>query len=204
MIVFRKIWGGFEGIWGCFAPWWSNWPMLKGQASLTHFQTSEILLGGPQRAMLWANKAQFGTVESPKMSYVGAKLHFDCGDHPDEAFWTKSGHLWPSEDLFRGQKARYRTYCGLRRALFACIMALWGPLQGLQRSGSRSVMPALLIWASWTIMWCLEPNLVSYKTSRGAKSVLEGSSRPPWPTQTPQNTLKTPPKPDNWPSLEPI
>ena len=33
-------------------------------------------------------------------------------------------------------------------------------------------MPTLQTLASWTIMWCLEQNLVPYKTSRGAKNAL--------------------------------
>ena len=70
----------------------------------------------------------FGTVESPKMPYIGSKLHFTCGDHPDGLFWTKSGHLGPSDNLFMGRKAGYSTYWGLKRALFARIMAFWEPL----------------------------------------------------------------------------
>ena len=134
------------------------------------------------------------------MSYVGSKLHFNCGDHPDEAFWTKSGHLWPSEDLFRGQKARYRTYCGLRRALFACIMALWGPLHRLQRSENGSVMPALLTWASGTIMWWNQIwwNQIWCHTRlpEGQKVPYRGQADPldpPRPPKTPPNPLKTPP-----------
>ena len=77
MIGFRWVWGGFEGVKGCFggsrgvcltpiwhfvppwkscmAPdmvpnttWWSNWPILKGQASLTYFQTFEVIVGAPK------------------------------------------------------------------------------------------------------------------------------------------------------------
>ena len=36
------------------------------------------------------------------------------------------------------------TFYGSKRALFAHKMALWGPLEGLQRSGNGSVMPTLL------------------------------------------------------------
>ena len=38
-------------------------------------------------------------------------------------------------------------------------------------------MSTLQTLASWTIMWCLEQNLVPYKTSRGTKSALEKGSK---------------------------
>ena len=45
-------------------------------------------------------------------------------------------------------------------------------------------------------MWCLEPNLVSYKASRGAKSVFIGVKQtlvdPPTPTKTPSKPPKNP------------
>ena len=34
------------------------------------------------------------------------QIAFICGDHPDGAFWTKTGHLGPSGDLFRGKKGQ--------------------------------------------------------------------------------------------------
>ena len=34
------------------------------------------------------------------------QIAFISGDHPEGALWTKAGHLGPSSDLFRGQKAR--------------------------------------------------------------------------------------------------
>ena len=72
-------------------------------------------------------KSPVGTLESPKMPYIWSKLHCTCGDHPAGAFWTKSSHVGPSDDLFRDQKARFRTYWGLKRALFAHIMAFFDP-----------------------------------------------------------------------------
>ena len=112
------------------------------------------------------------------MSYVGSKLHLSCGDHPDGAFLTKSGHLGPSDDLFRGEKARYRTYWDLKRAYFAHLMAFWEPLGGFQRSGIGSVMPNLLTWASRTIMCCLEPNLVHTRLPEGQKVSYKGQADP--------------------------
>ena len=50
--------------------------------------------------------------------------------------------------------------------------------------------PTLWTLAWWTIMWCLVPKLIPYKTSRGA---LYGSSRPP--IDTPPNPLKPPSDP---------
>ena len=61
----------------------------------------------------------FGTQETPKMPFIGSKLHFNCGDHPDGAFWTKSCHFGPSDYLFRGLKARFRSICGLQKG-FIC------------------------------------------------------------------------------------
>ena len=81
-------------------------------------------------------------------------MRVTSGDHPDGVFWTKSGQFGPSDDLSRGQKSRFRTIWGLKRALFAHIMAFWEPQWGVKRSGNGSVMPALLTWASWTIVWC--------------------------------------------------
>ena len=71
------------------------------------------------------------------MPYIESKLHFTCGDHPDGTFWTKSGHLGPSDDLFKGQKAKYRTYWGLKGALFADILAFWEPLGGAPKVWKR-------------------------------------------------------------------
>ena len=49
--------------------------------------------------------------------YLGSKLHFTCGDHPDGAFWTKSRKFGPSgafswakrpdSGLFGASKGRY-------------------------------------------------------------------------------------------------
>ena len=57
-----------------------------------------------------------------------------------------------------------------QRGLFAHLMAFWEPLGGPQRSENGPLMSTLQTLASWTIMWCLEQNLVLYKTSKGAKS----------------------------------
>ena len=43
-------------------------------------------------------------------------MHCTCGDLPYGAFWIKSGHFGPSEDLFWGLKARFVTICGLKMA----------------------------------------------------------------------------------------
>ena len=141
---------------------------------MTHLRTFGVPRG-PQRTNMCANKA---LLEPWKVPYIWSKLHCTCGDHPAGAFWTKSSHVGPSDDLFRDQKARFRTYWGLKRALFAHIMAFFDTLGGLQSSGNGSVMPTLLAWVSWTILWCLEPNPAPCKTSRGAKSALWGSNRP--------------------------
>ena len=73
----------------------------------------------------------------------------------------------------------FGTFYGSKRALFAHKMALWGPLTGLQRSGNGSVMPTLLTWARWTIMWCLEPILVPYKSPEGQKVPFRSQADPP-------------------------
>ena len=137
------------------------------------------------------------------MPCIESKLHFTCGDHPDGTFLTKSGHLGPSDDLFKGQKAKYRTYWGLKRAVFADILAFWEPLGGLQRSGNGSVMPTLLTWASGTIIWCLEPNLVPYKTSRGKKRCHLGVKQTPLNPPRPRKTPPTPPKTPLNPIIDP-
>ena len=99
---------------------------------------------GSQRAIIWANKVLVEPKKLPKMPFRGSKLLFNCGDHPDGAFWTKSCHLGPSNYLFRGQKARFRSIWGFKRALFADEMAFWESLGGFQRSRSGSVIPTLL------------------------------------------------------------
>ena len=71
-------------------------------------------------------------------------------------------------------------------------MAFFGVPVGAQMVQNGPVLPTLKTWASWIIMWCLEPNLVPYKTSRGAKSALKGSSRPPLTTVDPPLTLQIP------------
>ena len=43
-------------------------------------------------------------------------MHCTCGDHPFGAFRIKSGHCWPSDDLFRGLKALFVTIWGLKTA----------------------------------------------------------------------------------------
>ena len=73
---------------------------------------------------------------------------------------------------FRGQKARFVTSWGLKMARFAPKWTFWSSQGGPKRSTNGSMMPFLYILASWTIMSCLEPNLVPYKTSREAISVL--------------------------------
>ena len=142
------------------------------------------------------------------MPYIWSKLHCTCGDHPDGAIWTKSSHFGLSDDLFRGQKARFRTNRGLKRTLVAHIMAFFWLPRGTLKVWNGPVMPSLLTWVSWTIMWCLEPNLEPYKTSRGAKSALchrlWGSKRPPFDPQNPPQTPSKSPKPNHWPSLQPI
>ena len=59
---------------------------------------------------------------SPKNAYIGYKIRSTCGDHPDGVFWTKSGQFGPSDDHFRGQKARFRTILGLKTA---CLLMKW-------------------------------------------------------------------------------
>ena len=34
-----------------------------------------------------SKSSPFGIGESPKMPYIGSKLHFTRGDHPDGLFW---------------------------------------------------------------------------------------------------------------------
>ena len=72
-----------------------------------------------------------------------------------------------------------------------------------KRSKNGSVIPTVSPLGNWAIMWCLEPNLVPNRTSRGAKSALwvkKNPLDPPRPPQRPPN----PPKPAQWPSLQPI
>ena len=87
-------------------------------------------------------------------------------------FQTISGHIGPFDDLYRGQKAGFGTLSGHRRAIFAHKLTFWEPQEGPLRSRNGSVMPTQWILASWTIVWCLEPNLMPYKTFWGAKIVL--------------------------------
>ena len=58
--------------------------------------------------------SSYGILKSCKIPYVGSETHCTCGDRPDGAFRTKSGHFGPSEDLFRGQKAMFVTIRGLK------------------------------------------------------------------------------------------
>ena len=130
------------------------------------------------------------------MPYVGSKLHFTCGDHPYGAFWTKSGHLGPSDDLFRGQKARYRTYWGLKGACFCSYIGLCGTTGGAQK---------VLKWVSdayLVIMGQLDPHVVFgikfgaiQDFQRGKKCpirVKQTPLDPPRPPKTPPNPLKPP------------
>ena len=97
-------------------------------------------------------------------------MRVTSGDHPDGVFWTKSGQFGPSDDdHFRGQKAILSSILGLKKA---CLLMKWpfGSPQGV--SECTKMGQSYLHWACWTIMWCLEPNLVPYKNCRGAKSAL--------------------------------
>ena len=49
-------------------------------------------------------------------------MHSTCGDHPYGVFWTKSGQFGPSDDHFRGQKARFGTIWGHK---MACFLMKW-------------------------------------------------------------------------------
>ena len=53
-------------------------------------------------------------------------MHSTCGDHPDEAFWTKSGHFGPSDDLFRGQKIQIQDYLGPKKGFICSHNGLLG------------------------------------------------------------------------------
>ena len=64
------------------------------------------------------------------MPYIGSKLHFTCGDHQDGAFWTKYGHLGPSDDLFRGRKARYMTLLKPQKGFICSYSGLLGIRRG--------------------------------------------------------------------------
>ena len=129
---------------------------------------------------------------------MGKKCTFSFGDHPHGVFWTKYGHIGPCGDLFGCQKARFGTIWGLKTARFTHEAPLWELLGGPKRSKNGSVITTLPPLVNWTIMWCLEPNLAQYKTSKGAKSALYESNRPPLtPPQTHQNPpdILAPPQP---------
>ena len=96
--------------------------------------------------------------------------------------------------FFRGQKARFVTSWGLKMARFAPKWTFCSPQGDPKRSTNGSVMPFLYILASWTIMSCLEPNLVPYKTSRGANTITYHVYNHFWW----QNVLKTSKNYQNW------
>ena len=64
---------------------------------------------------------------------MGSKLHITCGDHPDEAFWTKSGHFGPSDDLSRGQKIQIQDYLGPKKGFICSYNGLLGAPMGAQK-----------------------------------------------------------------------
>ena len=62
-----------------------------------------------------SKSSPFGTLEGPKMPYIGYKMHFTTSYHPDGVFWTTSGHFGPSDNVFRGQNADFGTIGGPTR-----------------------------------------------------------------------------------------
>ena len=46
-------------------------------------------------------------------------MYCSCDDHPDGAFWTKSGHFKPYDELFIGQKVQLGTVGDLKTTWFA-------------------------------------------------------------------------------------
>ena len=72
------------------------------------------------------------------------------GNHPDGAFSSKFVHFGPF-DIFLGSKDILQDP---NRALY------WGPLK-YKMDKNGLVSSAMCISASWTIMWCFRPNLVS-------------------------------------------
>ena len=97
--------------------------------------------------------------------------------------------------------AAKRPYSGLFGASKRLVLLMKWPQEGPQRSETGSVILTLLTLASWTIMRWLELNLVPYKTSRGAKSALKGSSRPLLAPLSPPKPPRMSPKPPQIPSV---
>ena len=106
---------------------------------------------------------------------MGSKMHCTIGDHLYGAFWTKSGHFWPSDDVFRGQKVRFVTVWGLKTAWFAPKWPFWSPQGGPKGpKGGQWWLPCKYLKVGpfcgvWNQIWwrtrLLEGQKVSY--SRG-------------------------------------
>ena len=125
---------------------------------------------------------------------MGSKMHCTCGDHLYGAFWTKSGHFGPSDDVFRGQKARCVTVWGLKTAWFAPKWPFWSPQGGPKGpKGGQWWLPCKYLKVGpfcgvWNQIWwrtrLLEGQKVSYR----------GQVDPPWPQLT---SLRPPKNPHN-------
>ena len=130
-----------------------------------------------------------------KNAYIGNKIRSTCGDHPDGVFWTKSGQFGPSDDHFRGQKARFRTILGLKTA---CLLMKW-PF-GIPRGA-----PKVQKWVSDT--YCVNigqfEHYVVFETKFGAVQDFQmGKHCPVGIKQTPLDPL-IPPKTPLYPLSDP-
>ena len=113
-------------------------------------------------------------------------MHSTCGDHPDGVFWTKSGQFGPSDDHFRGQKARFRTILGLKTT---CLLMKW-PF------GTPRGAPKVQKWASDTYFVNIGQleHYVMFGTKLGAvQDFQRGKKCPIGVKQTP----KDPPRPSH-------
>ena len=138
---------------------------------------------------------------------VSSTMSSIIGNHPDGALshigvqrcplWTLWLHFWGCEDLFQDPK----------RDQFAQKLLFWGPLGAPTWSKNGLASSTYCILASWTLMSCLKPNLVLYKTSRGENNSGKGHNRspvnPPWVPLDPFRPLGAPKTPP-WPPIHPI
>ena len=146
----------------------------------------------PQKASVWANCA---LLQSKNRSIHPQKYHQ----------WAKSGHVLSQISDKASPINEFRHYGPHILVFLEFLLSqqchFEGHIGGPQRSITKLMSSTLWILASWTIMGCLKPKLMSLATSRGTnKAVKEAKqTRPPqipfrhlWVPQLPSVT------PNNW------